>query len=237
MIFGFGVDIVGFDVCLLGQIETGWQLSENVDYVIASEELEPGDGWEYTAFDIVCDNPNTTPTELIDEIVNLYFSYSYGDTQAGQDLAVLRGALTTDLNNFCAELIANCYDHKSDMTSARNSAWYSYYNPDCRDIYEFADAISNDSDLPASLKTAASDFCDEWENFIVAGGLHHSSDDASGATVYFPTNADSDSNWNTYINKITFTDTSWDEFLIEYDDPSPSSIKSASLGEIKATFK
>ncbi len=231
------IDIVGFDVCLLGQIETGWQLSNNCDYVIASEETEPFDGWEYTAFDLVCDNPSATPTDLIEEIIDDYFDYSSGaDTQAGQDLTVLRGNLNTDLEAFCTELIAACYDYKSDITAARSSAWNSYSNPDCKDLYEFAEAISNDSDLPTSLRDSADDFCAEWENFIVAGGLHHPSDDASGATVYFPTNAPNASNWNAYISNITFTDTSWDEFLLEYANPS-SAIESASIGEIKAIYK
>jgi hypothetical protein len=230
------VDIVGFDVCLLGQIETGWQLSENVDYVIASEETEPFDGWEYTAFDLVCDNSSALPTDLIEEIINDYFDYSYGaDTQAGQDLTVLRGNLSTDLSAFCTELIVACGSYKSDITSARSSAWNSSYNTDCKDLYEFAEAISNDNDLPTSLRDSASDFCTEWENYIVAGGLHHPDDSASGATVYFPTNAPNSSDWNTYMSNITFTATMWDEFLLEY--ANPTGIKSASLGEIKATYK
>ena len=39
---GRNLDIIGFDVCLLGHIETAYQLKDCVDYVIASEKTEPG---------------------------------------------------------------------------------------------------------------------------------------------------------------------------------------------------
>ncbi len=39
---------IGFDACLMSTLETGCMLSEFADYLIASEETEPGDGWFYT---------------------------------------------------------------------------------------------------------------------------------------------------------------------------------------------
>ncbi|MCP4231819.1 MAG: hypothetical protein GY771_16950 [bacterium] len=229
------VDIVGFDVCNLGHIETGWQLQDNSDYVIASEASEPFDGWDYTSFELVCSNPNTTPLSLVTTIVDDYLSfYGGGVTQAGQDLNVLTGALQTELNAFCTELIANCSAYNSDIYAARSGAWYDY-DEYCRDLYEFTENISGDSDLPTGLRNSADSFIAEWSNFIVAGGSHNSRDAHGGATVYFPSNGSSHSRWNTYISNIDFVDTQWDEFLINL--ANPTAIRSASLGEIKATFK
>ncbi len=39
---------IGFDACLMSTVETGCMLSEFADYMIASEETEPGTGWDYT---------------------------------------------------------------------------------------------------------------------------------------------------------------------------------------------
>ena len=47
---GVTLDIIGFDACLMATIETGYCLEPYADYLIASEELEPGDGWYYTDF-------------------------------------------------------------------------------------------------------------------------------------------------------------------------------------------
>ena len=44
---GKKLDLVGFDACLMGSLEcmTIWQ--DYADYYVGSEELEPGDGWNY----------------------------------------------------------------------------------------------------------------------------------------------------------------------------------------------
>ena len=42
-------DFVGFDACLMGTLETANILASYADYMIASEEMEPGSGWDYDA--------------------------------------------------------------------------------------------------------------------------------------------------------------------------------------------
>ena len=42
-------DIIGFDACLMSSLETAAQLADDGDYLVASEEIEPGAGWDYTA--------------------------------------------------------------------------------------------------------------------------------------------------------------------------------------------
>ena len=41
------LEFVGFDACLMGTVETAYAIKNNVDYLIASEEIEPGTGWNY----------------------------------------------------------------------------------------------------------------------------------------------------------------------------------------------
>jgi len=41
-------DIIAFDACLMGSVETANSLKEYGKYLIASEELEPAFGWDYT---------------------------------------------------------------------------------------------------------------------------------------------------------------------------------------------
>ena len=45
---GVKFDFVGFDACLMATTETALMLTEHADYLIASEETEPGIGWYYT---------------------------------------------------------------------------------------------------------------------------------------------------------------------------------------------
>ncbi len=40
-------NLLGFDACLMGALETGLALRPYAEYLLASEELEPGHGWDY----------------------------------------------------------------------------------------------------------------------------------------------------------------------------------------------
>ena len=45
---GVKFDIIGFDACLMQNAETAFALTPYADYLIGSEETEPGTGWAYT---------------------------------------------------------------------------------------------------------------------------------------------------------------------------------------------
>ncbi len=45
---GVQFDFIGFDACLMATAETAFTLGDFADYMIASEESEPGIGWHYT---------------------------------------------------------------------------------------------------------------------------------------------------------------------------------------------
>lgn len=52
-------DFIGFDACLMGTVETANILATYADYMYASEETEPGSGWDYTAIgDFLASNPD-----------------------------------------------------------------------------------------------------------------------------------------------------------------------------------
>jgi hypothetical protein len=44
---GIKLDVLGFDACLMGTIETAYAFRDVANVMVGSEELEPGDGWNY----------------------------------------------------------------------------------------------------------------------------------------------------------------------------------------------
>ena len=42
-------DFIGFDACLMGSVECANVLASYADYMVGSEETEPGSGWDYSA--------------------------------------------------------------------------------------------------------------------------------------------------------------------------------------------
>ena len=70
---GMHFDFIGFDACLMATIETAGALSPYADYLIASEETEPGSGWFYTDWlNALADRPDMETEELGRLIVDDY---------------------------------------------------------------------------------------------------------------------------------------------------------------------
>ena len=58
-------DFIGFDACLMGTLETANVLASYADYMYASEEVEPGLGWNYVAIgSYLSKNPDANAKDL-----------------------------------------------------------------------------------------------------------------------------------------------------------------------------
>ncbi len=68
---GVKFDFVGFDACLMATTETALMLTKHADYLIASEETEPGIGWYYTGWlNKLSDNSSLSSLEIGREIID-----------------------------------------------------------------------------------------------------------------------------------------------------------------------
>ncbi len=84
--FGF----VGFDACLMATWETAVVLAPHAEYLVASEELEPGHGWDYHSFDAARRDPTTHPVALGSEIIAGFFDQAAAQqTSADVTLSVV----------------------------------------------------------------------------------------------------------------------------------------------------
>lgn len=80
-------DFIGFDACLMATTENALALSDYADYLIASEETEPGTGWYYTNWlTELAQNPNKSTLEIGKKLIDDFIDVS--NVQA-------RGQLTT----------------------------------------------------------------------------------------------------------------------------------------------
>ncbi|RLD62441.1 MAG: hypothetical protein DRJ01_06145, partial [Bacteroidetes bacterium] len=220
---GRKIDVVGFDVCLLGQIETVYQLKEYTDYVIASEKTEPGDGWDYeNGFTELNSNPNLSASQLATNIVDAYItSYSSDVTQAATSTSALESDLIPAVNVFSTQLINNLYEYKTQIKSARDNAWNSSYNTTHKDLGDFALNIKNTASLPQGLKDAAQDVLNAISTAVIAEG-HIGNAGATGLKVWMTEYFDSEgSSKSLYMDSLIFSQTNWDEYLVNYQNPQP----------------
>ena len=70
---GVKFDFIGFDACLMATVETALALARHGDYLIASEETEPGVGWYYTNWlTALGENPSMPTVEIGKNIVDSF---------------------------------------------------------------------------------------------------------------------------------------------------------------------
>ena len=91
---GVRFDIIGFDACLMQNIETVLAFEPYADYFIASEEVEGGYGWFYTsAFAKLAENPGISSLDFASELISSYDVYNTaiegGKIDTGATLSVV----------------------------------------------------------------------------------------------------------------------------------------------------
>ncbi len=69
-------DLIGFDACLMGQLEVFTALEPHARYAVASQEVEPALGWAYGGFLAeLINKPNMDGAELAKLVVDSYINY------------------------------------------------------------------------------------------------------------------------------------------------------------------
>jgi len=81
---------VGFDACLMGGLVVANAVQGTTRYMIASEDLEPGHGWDYRSFGAVVGNPASGPEQLGKAVLDGYLAHAKSHKQgASVTLAML----------------------------------------------------------------------------------------------------------------------------------------------------
>lgn len=123
-------DFIGFDACLMATAENALMLTDYADYLIASEETEPGIGWYYTNWLTALSKDPGMPTlnvgqTIVDDFVKYCNSNCAGQkaTLSVVDLAELEATAPQKLKDFASatsELIRN--DGYQTVSDARSSS-------------------------------------------------------------------------------------------------------------------
>ena len=127
---GVKFDFIGFDACLMATAETALMLDEYADYMIASEETEPGIGWYYTDWLTKLGRNTSMPTldigqQIVDSFVTACSRKCQGQktTLAVIDLAELGNTVPDKLNGFSKAVSAAISDKNyQQISQARNQA-------------------------------------------------------------------------------------------------------------------
>ncbi len=189
------LDIVGFDACMMGNLETMTVFADFAELFVASEELEPGDGWDYHFLKSL--NETEDGVQISKDIIEAFRAH-YEDrlseryhpdlTLSCTDLTKVRelqrvvsdaaeklsGQLTKDGFSEIALLRADTRSFGS-VTDASGGSSYYY---DLVDLQGFFNTISglSGSDLREAQKALSDAVIENYSNL----------EDAGGISMYFP---------------------------------------------------
>ena len=127
---GVTFDFIGFDACLMATVENALVVGQYADYLIGSEETEPGVGWYYTDWLSNLAANTSMPTleigkQIADGFTNACATTCYGQdtTLSVVDLAELAYSIPSNLSAFASsttKLIEN--GQYQTVSNARSSA-------------------------------------------------------------------------------------------------------------------
>ena len=180
-------DFVGFDACLMATVETAQMLSRYADYLIASEETEPGIGWYYTDWLTKLSNDPSMATldigkQIVDDFVTKCGQQCSGQstTLSVVDLAELGETLPDDLSAFSQSLksLITEGDYKTVSTARSGSREFAASTViDQIDFVDFAQRLGTEEgkDLARVLLSA-----------VKYNRTSSRMTNAYGLSVYFP---------------------------------------------------
>ena len=184
---GVTFDFVGFDTCLMATVENALVVSNYADYLVASEETEPGVGWYYTNWLTALGKNTSMETIEIGKNIIDSFTDECARTCPGQkttlsitDLAELSQTVPSELAGFSkstADIISND-DFKTVSKARGNTREFAASSKiDQVDLVDFANRLGTDEakSLATVLKKA-----------IKYNRASSNMTNAYGLSIYFP---------------------------------------------------
>jgi hypothetical protein len=193
---------IGFDACLMATLETSAAVAPFADYMVASQELEPGEGWNYErVVGFLSRNPKAQGDEICKEIVASFVDYYSGKEQeqvtlSAVDLSKIDGLVENigkifrikqaELAGDSATADAGAYRQiaaSRAKTKSFGMPAFTCYGPDMADILDFCRNVSKaeDAALAAEIEKNISDAV------IYSGKSKNlSREKICGLSVYFP---------------------------------------------------
>lgn len=213
------IEILGMDACLMQMAEVAYQVRDGAEYIAASEEVEPGDGWAYQGFlGALASHPFMSPVELATAVESEYVrSYNngsqgkstvQGSVIATQKLSEAKAALA-EYVQIAKELAPS--QLKSFQDSVRQTQQFD--DDDYKDLIHFL-GLAKQKIRDASFERASNQALLAIQssvvaNFVVGSQLKNS----YGLSIWIPNTAQYNNKKKDYQNLDWTNDTQWNQLI------------------------
>ena len=230
-------ELVGFDACLMANIETATGIKDYAAYMVASEELEPGHGWDYTsALQALNKKPTSTGAEFGKAIADGYKKQATAEGTASQiTLSVVNlakvNAVNTALENFIKKASNDIKNPERIITVSKARYKAEAYgdagahggSTDMADIYDIA------YNLKGTYPNEADKLMKSIEGCITYKVTSDTKPKANGLSIYFPCKDKDNFKDNLKEYQNTGYTKSYQQFLATYVDKILSDNKPVQL--------
>lgn len=201
------LELVGFDTCLMATVDVASVFQNFARYLVASEEVEPGNGWLYSGWlRQLADNPAMNGEELGISICDTY--YEGCEAVGTQDQTTLSVTDLTKLTplleayeSFGEEAFAAAAEDPGFFAElGRAAAQSENYGGNTREQgYTNMVDLGNLARQTAEMLPSAQKVCDALDECVLyrVGGIYRS--EATGLSCYYSYNGDID-DFNGYID-------------------------------------
>ena len=218
------LDLIGFDACLMGQLDVFQTLVPFADFAVGSEELTPGSGWDYRAvLGQLADEPAMDGARLAQQIAANFADYytliEPDDfvTMTAVNLAQIDG-VETAVTHLAQTLLSDPAQAASAVGDARSGAeaFARVYANDfdrfaAIDLHHFAAILAQRSPDEA-VKMAAGGVMAAVETAVLANEHGSGFKNSGGIAIYFPRL----SQFYDAAYAQTTANPAWDDFLSGY---------------------
>jgi len=205
--------ILSMDACLMQMMEVAYEARKGAEYIVASEETEPGDGYTYDTFlGPLVAKPGMGAAELsklmVDAYTDHYQQIGQGATQSSVNTAAL-DKLAVLADGWTAAVMAS-----GDTVGAKNARAkaQSFYYSSNKDLYHFVKLVS-DASADAAVKARGAELLDYLKGSVIYHNRAYGSKyaNASGLAIYLPSYYTAaydalawaqDSNWDAFMQWI-----------------------------------
>lgn len=141
---GVKFDVIGFDACLMQDIEIARAFEPYADYYIASEETEGGLGWYYTsAFGKLAENPGISTEEFGKDVVSAYDAFNTKMNEGKPDTAATLSFVDLTRVKSAYRKVSKIFS-KADTAIRKNSKDFAEFGLAAMNSYNFVDSLQID---------------------------------------------------------------------------------------------
>jgi clostripain len=248
------LELLGFDACLMANLETAYVAAPYAKTMVASEEVEPGEGWNYTPLLTSLEaNPKMDGVEfgrLVADTFNSFFNNSSEPQLRNTGLGITLSVIALDRIEPLARAV-NALSDRCGVLSKTRESWlkiaYAHskaeeYGKSAEgsssvfDLQEFAQLLHQQAPDPETAAAA-----DAVVRAIADAVVYHihgkARPGANGISIFLPPNAEKlqEKEWIGY-GDISFAKASkWSKFLADYTGTESTDITAPALSQVNSS--